>query len=512
MAATKAMDKQAVQDWNIYFSNFLESVSADQNESEDQRKKRVAKLESNPEEWKRYYFPKYCYAPAASFHKAATKRELDNPEWIEVRMWARELAKDVVEMMNTLYQTLTGVKRNILFISNSYDKAENLLEPFKINLERNERIINDYGVQQNPGSWSSGDFVTTQGVSFLAIGAGQSPRGSRNEEVRPDKIIISDIDTDEDVRNKDVIDKRWEWYEKAVYPTRSISKPFQVVWLGNKIANDCCVVRACAKADKVDIINIVDKKGESSWPEKNSKENIERIRSTMSTMAFEGEYMNNPISVGDVFKELTFSDIPPLNKFRFLVAYADPSPSNNTGERKNSTKALWLIGYLDNKFYVITGYLDRVTNDEFVDWFYFIRDYVKDRTQVYNYIENNTLQGPFFEQVFMPLFYTKGAERGHIGIIPDERKKPDKFSRIEGGLEMLVRTGRLVFNIKEENNPHMQRLKEQFKLFSATMKAPADGPDAIEGGVFICNNKILSVTGTGESLISGFGKSRNNRY
>jgi hypothetical protein len=76
----------------------------------------------------------------------------------------------------------------------------------------------------------------------------------------------------------------------------------------------------------------------------------------------------------------------------------------------------------------------------------------------------------------------------------------------------LVRTGRLVFNIKEKDNPHMQRLEEQFKLFSPSMKAPADGPDAIEGGVFICNNKILSINGAGESLVSGFGKTRNNRY
>ena len=113
----------------------------------------------------------------------------------------------------------------------------------------------------------------------------------------------------------------------------------------------------------------------------------------------------------------------------------------------------------------------------------------------------------------MPLFYKKGVERNHhIGIIPDPRKKPDKFSRIEGNLEPLVRTGRLVFNIREKENPNMKRLIEQFKLFSPGMKAPADGPDAVEGGVFICNNKVLSITGQGESLISGFRKTRKNKY
>ena len=92
----------------------------------------------------KYYFPKYCSAPPASFHKRASQRILNNPEWYESRVWARELAKDALCMMETLYQTLTGIKKNILLISNSYDKAVELITPYKINLEKNERIINDY--------------------------------------------------------------------------------------------------------------------------------------------------------------------------------------------------------------------------------------------------------------------------------------------------------------------------------------------------------------------------------
>ena len=111
----------------------------------------------------------------------------------------------------------------------------------------------------------------------------------------------------------------------------------------------------------------------------------------------------------------------------------------------------------------------------------------------------------------MPLFFRKGQERGHhIGVVPDARKKPDKFSRIEGNLEPKVRTGQLIFNAKEKNNPHMQRLEEQFKLFSATMKAPADGPDAIEGGVFICNNKSLTIAG--DNIVIGMRRTNSKRY
>lgn len=83
-------------------------------------------------------------------------------------------------------------------MSNSYDNAERLLMPYMIILERNNGIIADYGTQKKIGSWNAGEFTTRKGVAFRALGAGQSPRGTRNNEIRPDVIIIDDIDTDED--------------------------------------------------------------------------------------------------------------------------------------------------------------------------------------------------------------------------------------------------------------------------------------------------------------------------
>ena len=145
------------------------------------------------------------------------------------------------------------------------------------------------------------------------------------------------------------------------------------------------------------------------------------------------------------------------------------------------------MGLYEGTLYVYTGYLRHVTNDEFVNWYYYQRDYVRERTQQRNYIENNKLQDPFYQQVFVPLFLAKGKEKGHyINISPDGRDKPDKFVRIEGNLEPLNRAGRLVFNIREKDNPDMQRLEEQFRLFDDGLPASADGPDAIEGGYYMC--------------------------
>lgn len=490
----KPGDRQAGRDWDSYYESYIASVSSALNENEAEKKKRIEKLEANFEDWKEYYFPRYCYAPSASFHKKAAKREINNPEWYESRIWARELAKDVTEMMVTLYQVLTRRKSNILFISNSNEKASELLEPYRINLTSNERITNDYGIQQNPGKWTYGDFVTTQGASFLAVGADQSPRGSRNEEVRPDKVIISDIDTDQEVLNPEIIKKRWEWFEGAVFPTRSVSKDFQVIWLGNLIAKDCCVARAREKADFVSIVNLEDENGNSTWPEKNSRENIERIKSKISTASYQREYMNNPAKKGTTFKDMVWGKCPPLSSMPFVICYGDPSPSN-AENKPNSYKAVFLIGKKEHKYYIYTGFLAHPVNEDFCRWFYKIDKYNKNRTQVYNFIENNSLQDPFYQQVIKPLFKKVATEEGYdLPIGTDGRQKPKKFPRIEGNLEPLHRDGNLIFNEDEKDNPHMKKLEEQFEDVNPQLSLPADGPDCIEGGIWILNEKSAELS------------------
>jgi hypothetical protein len=505
----KAQDKQKLREWDEYRKALLTDTALEYNKSKADIEKHRLELERNPSAWMKYFFPMYATSEFAPFHLRFIKRIINNPEWWEVVSWSRELAKDTVAMMSMFYLNLTGKKKFTLFVSSSYDAACDLLKPYMLNYEANQRIIAYYGEQKLYGAWESGDFTTKTGVRYVALGAGQSPRGKKNENLRPDSIICTDLDTDEDTRNKDTIDKRFDWVEKALYATRSVSKPLLFLVLGNIIAPDCCVVRAAKKADKWDVVNIRDKDGNSTWPAKNSEEQIDRVLSKISTKAAQGEYFNNPISEGDIFKELTWGKCPPIASLPFVVNYADPSPSNKDKQKKGvSFKSQWLIGYKDGKFYVYHGFLEQVNNSIFVEWFYDQRDYVGGRTMVYNYIENNTLQDPFFEQVFKPMFHQMAIKRGFINVTPDDRRKPDKAVRIEGTLEPLVRNGQLVFNASEKGNPHMQRLAEQFKLFNMQMKAPADGPDSIEGGVAIINEKISALS-TGS--VKSWGKPTNRK-
>ena len=125
----KATDSDYLKLWQQYVSNFRNATPIDLTETPEARMKRASRLESDPEAWFAYYFPNYCTAEPADFHKKATRRLLSHTEWFEVRAWSRELAKSARSMMEVCYLALTGKIKNMLLVSNSKDNAEMLLRP-----------------------------------------------------------------------------------------------------------------------------------------------------------------------------------------------------------------------------------------------------------------------------------------------------------------------------------------------------------------------------------------------
>ena len=486
-------DRQALALWEDFHKGLTRGIEVDESLSRREIERMRGKLESDPIQWIKFFFPAYAKYDFAPFHINAIRRIVSNPEWYEVLSWSRELAKSTVAMFCIMYLALTGRKRFVALASATIESAKRLLAPFRVNLESNPRIRQFYGRQPVPGQWTDSEFSCRCGAKFIALGAGSAPRGMRNESIRPDVLYFDDYDTDEDCRNPVTLDKKWDWAEQALYPTRSISEPTLVLWCGNIIAKDCCVTRAGRLANSWDVVNIRGKDGKSSWPQKNTEEQIDRILSKISVKAQQGEYFNNPVAEGKIFKNLPFGKVPPLSRFRFLVAYGDPAYSDSR-KKASSTKALVLVGKLKGVYYVIKVFLARETNARFIGWYFDMADFVGGKANVYWYMENNKLQDPFFEQVFKPLLREECKRRHRqLYIKGDGRKKTDKATRIEANLEPIDRGCRWVFNEEEKDNPMMQELINQFSLFELTLPYPADGPDAVEGAVTTIDAKTAEL-------------------
>lgn len=475
-------NKQALLEWEDFYAGVRNSTFVDANETAAEKKKRITRLEKDHESWFKYYFPNFYYAEPAPFHKRASNRVMNNPEWYEVRPWSRELSKSGRSMMEDLYLLMTGKKKNKLLISNSYDNACRLLMPYKINLEVNNRIINDYGVQEKSGSWQDGELTTRKAFSIRALGAGQSPRGTRKDEVRPDIIEFDDFDTDEDCRNPEMIEKKWKWANEAAIGTRSISVPTLIRWNGNIIAEDCCVARAMEYADHCEIINIRDGDGNSTWPQKNTEEMINRVLKNIPYSAQQKEYYNNPVREGSVFKNLADKAMQPLRNYPFLVCYTDPSFKSG---KKNDYKATALAGPWNGELHVVKMYCQQTTVANMVDFHYAADRYVNGATPIYHFIEKNVNEDEVKRELFLA-----GKRHGKVlSVNFDDRAKGEKFTRIDATLEPLDRNGQLFFNEAEADDPDMKIAKGQFKAFSPGSRAHDDAPDAVEGATHIVNNK-----------------------
>ncbi|SMG35539.1 hypothetical protein [Sphingobacterium psychroaquaticum] len=490
-------DKKYLEDWQEFSENINRATPIDLAESPLDKKKRIERLEKDDEAWFEYYFPTFYTSKPADFQTKSTRYVMSNDELYLVRSWARELAKSARTMMETMKRILTKRNRNLLMVSDSKDNATRLLLPYKVNLESNNRIINDYGKQQSIGNWEAHEFKTKKGASFRALGAGQSPRGTRNDAVRPDIILIDDIDTDQDCRNKDIIKDRFEWIESALIPTRSISKPLLLIACGNIIAKYCCITEMAKKADRHEIVNIRDSQGKSTWPSKNTEEMIDRVLKTIGHTARQREYFNDPIIEGTTFTSVKYAKAPLLRTCEMVVVYADPSTSNKDKQKgkasaQRSYKSVQVIGYKNHQYFTYWIRLQQVGNKTFVNWLYDSYAFCKRQgvDTVNIWIENNSLQDPHYEQVISPQIKLK-AEEDCIDQIPvrkDTRNKPEKFERVDGTLQPIDEAGNLLFDEKLKGTEDMDTMESQMLSVSPDCKI-MDGPDCNEGGTWIIQNR-----------------------
>jgi hypothetical protein len=514
---TQAEQKKAIALWDAHCQDVTTHTVVNEAESKAEQLARIRAVRKDYAAFVARYFSHWCtdkntgkIIPSAEFHIDAATKILHNPNFTAVFKWARGHAKsthmNVFIPLWLMCQEQKSINVMVL-VGKSQDNANTLLADIQAELQYNSLYAHDFGDQYDSGHWASGEFVTRSGVAFFARGRGQSPRGLRYRENRPDYIVIDDLDDDELCLSEERVKRLTRWVKEALFGAFGAAGG-RFIMVGNLIAQSS-VLANIAASDGVYVtqVNVRRNNGRPAWPELWTEEMIQRKEAFMSLASFQKEYMNNPITEGAVFNEMHWGKMPNLKKFRFLCCYGDPSPSNNKN-KTNSMKAVWLIGALGGVFYVIDGRVDKATNAEFVDWFYDLNAAAPESVQVYNLIENNTLQDPFYQQVFIPMFMKHDKTARSINISPDERKKPDKFSRIEGGLEPLNRQGRLVLNADKKDDPHFKRLEEQFLLLTPQLKAPADGADCIEGGVWWLDQKTATLADGSAYLLN---KQHNNK-
>ncbi len=431
------------------------------------------------------YFPHYATAACGWFHLAAAKMILKNRLLRLLAMWARAHAKsthfNIMIPMWLMIQNPIQLRVMVL-VGKSENNAQTLLSDLQAELESNQYYIDDFGEQMQIGSWESGWFVTQNGCAFFSLGRGQSPRGLRFRQFRPDYIVMDDVDDDQLVRNPDRVAKTYDWAKEALLMSSDMGKCRMVV-VGNKIGKNSLV--ACFENNPdfhVLRVNALNKKGLPEWPEKYSLDDINSIIKTLGHRSAQKELFNNPIIEGSVFRQEWIRTIEPLSlrKYEYIVSYCDPSFKNSS---TSDYKAIITIGKTADQFHILDTFVRKCSIVEMVRYWYSFEDNTNGVIVDY-FMETN-----FAQDLILDEFRREGLARGHqLPLRKDGRKKPDKFARIEA-LSPLFENGFVFLSRDIKDTDDTRVFIDQLLSFEKGTSAHDDGPDALEGSLYIINQR-----------------------
>ena len=429
------------------------------------------------------YFPHIARTPCGKFQLDAAAYILRNRNTRAVFEWARGHAKSThMGVFIPLWLKIQPERQfhTMVLVGKSEDSATRLLADLQQELQYNDLYIHDFGQQMKAGNWAEGEFTTTDGCYFTSLGRGQSPRGIKNRGRRPDYIVIDDIDDDEMVKNERRVQKAANWVLSALFGTMEAGRG-RFILVGNRIAKISVLSLVAERPGTYHtIVNIFDKKGNPSWPENYTTDEIQAERVFMGEGNFQKECMNNPITEGAVFKQkdIHYGKMLPLKDYRQLVCYTDPSFKNSATA---DYKATALVGKTpDGHFHVLKVFAAQTSVSDMVAWHYELMDFINGRVPVLYYMEAN-----FMQDLMLDEFAKTGDALGcHVPIIGDKRSKGDKYARIEA-MQPLFQRGLVIFNEKEKDTPGMKVLEEQLLLFERGSRVHDDAPDALESAIWM---------------------------
>lgn len=483
----KPGDKRFITDFEELVDIVKASTTIDIYESAGDKRKRIKFLLGNYEAFCNYYFPEYCYAPMAHFHKDIQKEIYQNENHIFLEQWSRGFAKTThLSLFLPLFIKFNEKLNGMMIGSYNQDMAAEKLADIQVNLKDNQRITNDFGVQFSYGNWEDGIFKTRDDVGFYAFGKGQSPRGTKFKFKRPNYGLIDDLNDARQLKNKDIAleDKAWvmEEFKPALWTRRW--------WLPiaqNKF-HDNTVTALLEDDDDVKTIvhrhNMLNEKGKSNWVENPdwSEEAIISLKESEGA-GFIRERMNTPFEEGKIFKaeHMHWAAPLPLHKYNgVLIHYLDPSYKGND---KSDFKAWILLGKYGMEYHILKAWIRRTDSKAMWEHAYDMDEWAGDKATISHSMEANFMQVEVHEKELERCAIDRGRM---LRLGYDRRSKIDKFERIETMQPLFIR-GLIKFNEKEKDNADMKLLHTQLLAIEKGSRINDDGPDALEGAIWMAD-------------------------
>ncbi len=502
--------------------------------------------------FRRYYFKKNHALPDAPFHGeiAAALGEMRLRRGARLALAApRGSAKStLIALEYVIYCICRHAEEYIVLVGHTADRAEEALQNVKREMETNELLLQDYPevcrFKPAPRRWSQREIIAKNGVRVLALGLGQSIRGTRHGAHRPTLVILDDVEGNELVQNEDSRYKNVDWLEKSILKAGDKLTNFiltgTIHHYGSLLAQytdpalapgwDARVYRSvidwspaaklwdewssifCGRTaynsqtgPSAALAFFTDRRAamlegtKVLWPDNWDYHRLMVMREQEGPSSFGSEMQNEPYNLRDcIFKieDLHFWD----DKFRdeeallksiphlMIDMACDPSLGKDTTRGDFSAILTGAWDYATKTLYVLDAHLERCTPDQLIEKI--VSYYASRHAHKLAFEANN------FQQILLDDLLKRGRERGVAISSEPVKNTRDKVLRIHA-LQPCLKTGQI-----QLRRAH-RTLIDQLKYFPKGLHD--DGPDALEMLYQIASDHVdFAAVGRGlERLVEG---------
>lgn len=356
MASQRKQDKKKLDAYLARLEIAQKATSVDPFEARDAQQRRIARAQDDIEYMVETYLPHYASAKCADFQIDFANDVAGDPLFKGFAEWGRGLAKSVwCDVIIPLHRWMCGEDVFFCLMSDSKERAEELLADIQAELEGNELLKHDFGEQRCEGDWEVGNFKTIdQRFIGMAFGIKKKVRGIRVKQRRPTMWTIDDLETPDTISNHKRMRKQAEIIERDVIPT--MTGPYRrLLYANNRFARVMTqtILQERHPSWKVHQVKAYNKVTyEPVWnyysPEYYKQQEID-----MGIPAAYAEYLHETRLEGKNFREedIQWAPLPKLLDFKMIIVHWDIAYTDNEASDYNAVK-VW-GATVDRKFYLI---------------------------------------------------------------------------------------------------------------------------------------------------------------
>lgn len=255
----------------------------------------------------RLYFSEYIKYPMAAMHDAWFKLAGD-PSWpLLVLVAFRNSGKSTIWTLSYVLWSAMGAPRKkfILIVAKTIEQAQQFLRNIRTECERNGLLTSDLGPFDKDDQWArNGLILKNSGTKILAVSVGQSVRSLRHGSVRPDLIVLDDVEDMASAATLEGRDKTYQWVLGEIFPAGDLTT--QTVVIGNHLHDDSLTQRLRRQIEErgrpglYREYPLLTEEGKCLWPEKfPTAEAIDKFKSQFDEEAWYREFLLKTLSTGE---------------------------------------------------------------------------------------------------------------------------------------------------------------------------------------------------------------------